>query len=153
MVPAVEFLFLDCQYGNYEDKIFDITCREDGFAIEYEAKTLQMNMRIWRTTETWIFAEFKGCERYCGGIRPRQVACTRCRNNRNFLRRINLETNAVVPTALRNGSTARWNHHASPSSRSKALLFQSPLPSSLRWVPSLSWFCCHCCSDAVLMTA
>lgn len=60
MVPAVEFLFLDCQYGNYEDKIFDITCREDGFAIEYEAKTLQMNMRIWRTTETWIFAEFKG---------------------------------------------------------------------------------------------
>jgi hypothetical protein len=53
LVPALELLFLSCQYGDYKDENFVIVCREDGFAMELEADFMAFKMRILRTTETW----------------------------------------------------------------------------------------------------
>lgn len=60
LVPTLEFLFLGCKYGDYEDEKASVACRDDGFATEFEAEFAQLTFRLWRTTETWDVAELDG---------------------------------------------------------------------------------------------
>ena len=59
IVPTKEMLALSCQFGNYQDEQFGIECSDDGFAVTLTIEDLGLDLKYWRTTETWKQVEFE----------------------------------------------------------------------------------------------
>ena len=60
LAPSVEFLYLACNYANYQlDDFVKVVCNDRGQATEYSSDW-NVKMRIWRTIDIWIQVKFEG---------------------------------------------------------------------------------------------
>ena len=58
LVPARELLFLGCLYGDYSNQAAGVVCNDNGAAMEYRIEGSEVFLRVWKTTASWVQAEF-----------------------------------------------------------------------------------------------
>lgn len=59
LLSAKEFLFINCELGNFAELPFELVCNNIGQATKFRIEGLDLAIKVWRTTETWRQAEFE----------------------------------------------------------------------------------------------